>query len=599
LGNKLKFEIDDINLIEEVSDGQLAIAEVWVCNTGMNLHEKPISIETLKEAAPTLLNKFLICAFDGRDFEGHEYDQQIVGFFPKENNIKFVEKNGKIYLVANAIISKIYADWAYDVFTNKDNNYRSVSMEITVLKTEIKSDGYEWITKFVFNAVTILGKKHIPACEGSNVQIVKFSKENIDEYEKLYHEKLLAFGKYDDLDFKIPSGVKSSAKRGLELRKELGRGGTSVGLSTARYLINNETATPEKVRHIAKYFPRHMGDNLDENGKNGKDISNGYIAYCLWGGDAGRRWSTKLVEAMNKRDEERMSYFTENKSMENQVIEVDGDNLTTHIQSVQSEFEKIKQGDLSKESINHIKSYCNKLGLNMNNFSEFGISEEDYETYFKEEGETMEENKTEEMSVETPVEKMEEQSEEMKCASEEENKGDAPNEDSKEKPTEEMSSNEYVDNGAMQELNDKSAEDNKELSNDNLSVEDDKDKIIAGLKEEMSAMQVKMSDMEEKMSVYMSENETLKKFKSDIEDQKKQFEVDTTLKDVMNILPKEEFEACQKSAENFSLENIQAWKNEVQAKAFKFSKGITEKEPFIRVDIPQEQPKKASSSLWD
>ena len=112
-------------------------------------------------------------------------------------------------------------------------------------------------------------------------------------------------GLYDDLDFTIPKGAKEEAKRGLEWRKEFGRGGTSVGLNSARYILNNTTAGAEKTRHIAKYFPRHEVDKRAEGWRPGEKgyPSNGRIAWALWGGEAGKSWSQKLVRAMNKRDE--------------------------------------------------------------------------------------------------------------------------------------------------------------------------------------------------------------------------------------------------------------------------------------------------------
>tara|TARA_Y100000004_G_scaffold92612_1_gene103776 strand:+ start:5209 stop:6861 length:1653 start_codon:yes stop_codon:yes gene_type:complete len=116
-------------------------------------------------------------------------------------------------------------------------------------------------------------------------------------------------GIYDDLDFTIPKGAKDEAKRGLEWRKEYGRGGTSVGINSARYIVNNTTAGAEKVRHIAKYFPRHEVDKQAEGYRQGEEgyPSNGRIAWALWGGNAGKSWSQKLVRAMNKRDEQAKS----------------------------------------------------------------------------------------------------------------------------------------------------------------------------------------------------------------------------------------------------------------------------------------------------
>ena len=118
-------------------------------------------------------------------------------------------------------------------------------------------------------------------------------------------------GLYDDLNFTIPKGAKEEAKRGLEWVKEYGRGGTSVGRNSARYILNNTTAGAEKVRHIAKYFPRHEVDKRAEGWRQGEKgyPSNGRIAWALWGGEAGKSWSQKLVRAMNKRDEKASSAF--------------------------------------------------------------------------------------------------------------------------------------------------------------------------------------------------------------------------------------------------------------------------------------------------
>ena len=118
-------------------------------------------------------------------------------------------------------------------------------------------------------------------------------------------------GLYDDLDFTIPKGAKEEARRGLEWRKEFGRGGTEVGIASARYIANTSVASPQKVRKIAQYFPRHEVDKRAEGYRQGEDgyPSNGRIAWALWGGEAGKSWSQKLVRAMNKRDEKASSAF--------------------------------------------------------------------------------------------------------------------------------------------------------------------------------------------------------------------------------------------------------------------------------------------------
>lgn len=144
----------------------------------------------------------------------------------------------------------------------------------------------------------------------SQVRVVADFRED----EKAFDEIEIKAGRYDDLDFSIPAGVKKQAEIGLNWSKEYNRGGTSVGKNTANYLINNSVAGPEKVRHIARYFPRHAVDL--QTASNSQPGAAGYpgaglIAWKLWGGNEGRRWSTKLVEAMNKRDEEMKSFSVE------------------------------------------------------------------------------------------------------------------------------------------------------------------------------------------------------------------------------------------------------------------------------------------------
>lgn len=110
-------------------------------------------------------------------------------------------------------------------------------------------------------------------------------------------------GKYSHIDFSIPDGVKKAAERGLALRKKFKRGGTHVGMGTARKLSKGGIISPQKVKHISKYFARHAGDNLHKKGRDGDPPSNGYIAWLLWGGDAGWRWSKKIVGQMEKANE--------------------------------------------------------------------------------------------------------------------------------------------------------------------------------------------------------------------------------------------------------------------------------------------------------
>ena len=103
--------------------------------------------------------------------------------------------------------------------------------------------------------------------------------------------------------YTIPRGVQEEAKKALKWRSEVKRGGTNVGLNTARTLAKGGQIGIEKIRHIAKYFPRHEVDKKGKGWKPGEDNfpSNGRIAWALWGGDAAWRWASAIVEREDKK----------------------------------------------------------------------------------------------------------------------------------------------------------------------------------------------------------------------------------------------------------------------------------------------------------
>lgn len=107
------------------------------------------------------------------------------------------------------------------------------------------------------------------------------------------------------VDTDVPSAVQEEARRGLAWVDKFKRGGTSVGRTTARMLSSN-TMTEERIRRMARYFPRHEVDKQAEGWSPGEKgyPSNGRIAWALWGGEAGKSWSNKLVDYMNSEEDQ-------------------------------------------------------------------------------------------------------------------------------------------------------------------------------------------------------------------------------------------------------------------------------------------------------
>ena len=110
--------------------------------------------------------------------------------------------------------------------------------------------------------------------------------------------------KYSHIDFAPPKGAQEEAKRGLEWRREFGRGGTAVGIARSRDLANGTRLSPSTMRRMKAFFDRHEVDKKGKGFSPGEEgfPSNGRIAWALWGGDAGYAWARKVVAQMNSAD---------------------------------------------------------------------------------------------------------------------------------------------------------------------------------------------------------------------------------------------------------------------------------------------------------
>lgn len=89
-----------------------------------------------------------------------------------------------------------------------------------------------------------------------------------------------------------------NARRGLRLREEFGRGGTDVGVSRARQLAGQRDLDEADVKSMHSYFARHAVDKNTKSHKwdSDEDPSAGFIAWLLWGGDAGKAWADRQAK---------------------------------------------------------------------------------------------------------------------------------------------------------------------------------------------------------------------------------------------------------------------------------------------------------------
>lgn len=105
--------------------------------------------------------------------------------------------------------------------------------------------------------------------------------------------------------FTPPQAVRDTARRGLDLRKEWGRGGLSnaeasdqgigSGVQRATNLANGDAVSLDTIQRMANFFSRHEKNRGAGEKESDGGPTAGYIAWQLWGGDAGRTWATGIL----------------------------------------------------------------------------------------------------------------------------------------------------------------------------------------------------------------------------------------------------------------------------------------------------------------
>ena len=160
---------------------------------------------------------------------------------------------------------------------------------------------------------------------------------------------------YEDIDFTPPAGVREEAQRGLDWRRQYGRGGTAIGIARARDLSNGVKISPETARRMKAFFDRHEIDKQAEGFRQGEEgyPSNGRIAWSLWSGDSGYAWSQKLVRQMNAEDNRSNDMDIERRLNQtgNVVIET-------------------REGDMKKTVIKGMAAMYGMRSVNLGNFTE-------------------------------------------------------------------------------------------------------------------------------------------------------------------------------------------------------------------------------------
>ena len=101
--------------------------------------------------------------------------------------------------------------------------------------------------------------------------------------------------------FKPTLRMAAAARRGLRLRTKFGRGGTEVGAARANQLFGRSELSEADVKSMHSYFARHAVDRqtATHHWDSNSDPSAGFVAWLLWGGDAGKAWADRQAKSLD------------------------------------------------------------------------------------------------------------------------------------------------------------------------------------------------------------------------------------------------------------------------------------------------------------
>lgn len=175
----IKFEASSIKHIDmsEYDNDDYMVGRTAFLSTRPNSHDIVIPENVLREYAPSVLGKWVTAEVKFNDCTTHTNGQSIVGIVPKEQDVEFVEADdGYLDAYVDCIISKRYAKEYCNVFS-EDDAQRSVSIEATFsMVDEHECDGFD------IKTITTLGRTVRPSVPDANITIVRFSEEDAESY---------------------------------------------------------------------------------------------------------------------------------------------------------------------------------------------------------------------------------------------------------------------------------------------------------------------------------------------------------------------------------------------------------------------------------
>lgn len=320
------FAVQDLNIFCDENSNDFALIELWWLAEGNNSHKNPISREVLYNCANTVLGKFVVCKYNDflKDATTHVSDEIIVGYVPPNGKVEFKEKDGKLFAVSKAVLSKIYASDVYDMF--KSHNQRSVSVEFACQEGDVDVEGNRPILGFNVRGITILGLHVKPSVEGADMKVIKFSSADAQEYYnqrdtlgQLNQFSLQIKEKFESKAYKIDKSKESLSNSSwgnvdkADLRNKIMKASNRDSLVKSVYMKVEDgwqDAPSEKLKYPVMQF---KGDTLVYN-RGGLSSALGYAK------------AENEIDVVNKIESiyKKLGLDKENENMSNKNFEIEG-----------------------------------------------------------------------------------------------------------------------------------------------------------------------------------------------------------------------------------------------------------------------------------
>lgn len=298
---------------------------------------------------------------------------------------------------------------------------------------------------------------------------------------------------------------------------------------------------------------------------------------------------------------------------------ISGGELVIHKKGLQMAFDYVKQQELIGEPMAHLRRHYEELGLDQDNFSEFGLNFEDYKKYFAKEDSEMEDvimsQSPETMEMEC-VEKEEMACHEVAepteyvCNDEKfESEADAKVDKEDEKEDEaEFVKNEEVEEDKKESFESDEAKAEDESKADEKSSDEKEEKTEEDMALKYEKLSLEHSDMQAKYGELSLNYENLKAQFSEVEGQLKNYElkekqsaVDAVFAEFFNLLTEDDVKDVKEKAINMEVDVLRNQLYSIYgAKMYKFNLHNSQNQDVINMGIhPVELQEKSADTESD